>query len=152
TVTLQLDQKLLDTQATSASRIMRNISSPTTGNVIASDSTGNYTYCYVLLANECRTGSTPGQVYFNVPFYMGKMTVANTSNGSCLGGSFEEATSTSNMWELNDFCIFDAGTFQMDNQALISGYDLIGWSRRGLGHNLAQGRAGIFKAIQGANF
>jgi Viral BACON domain len=45
--------------------ILQDISSPTTGNVIT-DSTA-WKYCFAALANECRTGSQPGEIYASIP-------------------------------------------------------------------------------------
>src|SRR5579871_5662582 len=50
---------------------MLNVSSAATGNVIATDNTASYEYCYAKNANECRSGSSPGQFYVNCPNYNG---------------------------------------------------------------------------------
>jgi hypothetical protein len=48
------------------SHFLRDYSGPSTGNVFGDTQT--WGICYVYKVNECRTGSTPGQVYVSVPF------------------------------------------------------------------------------------
>lgn len=60
-----LARKTLDTVATSGARVLIDISGPSS--VIASDSTGSYTYCVANVANECRSGSAAGDIFFNLP-------------------------------------------------------------------------------------
>ena len=63
-----LHPKIFDTQGTSARHILRNVSGP--GSVIAGDSSGYYTICQALLANECRSGSSAGDLFVNVPYLL----------------------------------------------------------------------------------
>ncbi|PWT99245.1 MAG: hypothetical protein C5B51_27480 [Terriglobia bacterium] len=62
---------------------MLNISSAVTGNVINTDNTASYEYCYAKNANECRSGSNPGEFYVNCPGYNANMSqnyvIASTS-------------------------------------------------------------------------
>jgi hypothetical protein len=62
---LPLHRKYLPTYAMAGRYFLKDVSGP--GSVIASDSTGNYTYCVAVLANECRSGSGVGDVYANIP-------------------------------------------------------------------------------------
>lgn len=69
TLTATLNRKILPTLAVCGTQPLRDISSATTGNVIATDATSTpYTYCVAANANECRTGSSPGQVFVNCPY------------------------------------------------------------------------------------
>ena len=45
---------------------LKDYSSPATGNVFGDGQT--WGFCWAYKANECRTGSTPGQVYVSVPY------------------------------------------------------------------------------------
>lgn len=62
-----LHRKLIPTQASTGGSAIRDISSPTTGNVIGTTSGDYYKYCVAYAANECRTGSTAGKIYVNIP-------------------------------------------------------------------------------------
>ncbi len=62
-----LSRKNTATQASTGGSSLIDISSPTTGNVLSPDAVDNYKYCVAYLANECRTGSSAGDVFFNVP-------------------------------------------------------------------------------------
>ena len=45
--------------------ILQDISSPVTGNVITDSDP--WKYCFAAAANECRTGSQPGEIYASIP-------------------------------------------------------------------------------------
>ncbi len=62
-----LDRKNIMTQASTGGASLLDISSPATGNVLSANAVDNYKYCQALKANECRTGSSVGDIYFNVP-------------------------------------------------------------------------------------
>ena len=47
--------------------LMKDISGPAQGNTITDTSAGNYKFCVVYVAGECRVGSSVGDVYVNRP-------------------------------------------------------------------------------------
>lgn len=61
-----LYRKVLPTMAISGGRPYQDISSPTQGNVIGTGSGDNWKYCVVYIAGECRSGSSAGDIFFNV--------------------------------------------------------------------------------------
>jgi hypothetical protein len=62
-----LHRKQKDTLAAMGDRMLTDISSPSTGNILGTTSVDNYKYCHAEAVNECRTGSSVADVYFNVP-------------------------------------------------------------------------------------
>lgn len=62
-----LNRKHLPTFVEGGNRQLVDISSATTGDQIADDSSAAYTYCYAEKVNECRTGSSAGDLYVNIP-------------------------------------------------------------------------------------
>jgi hypothetical protein len=58
-------RKLFPTMAITGARPYLDISSPATGNVIGGTSADNWKYCVALKANECRTGSSVNDIFFN---------------------------------------------------------------------------------------
>ncbi len=71
-----------------------DVSSPATGNVIPTDSSGAYTYCVAAAVNECRTGSAIGDVYVNAPYIRYPFCYIAAQNGNlsdeydiCISGS-----------------------------------------------------------------
>lgn len=62
-----LDRKHLPTMVEGAGRPLLDISSATTGDQIGTTSTDSYKYCYAEKVNECRTGSSAGDLYVNIP-------------------------------------------------------------------------------------
>jgi hypothetical protein len=89
-----LNRRHIGTLAMSGDRILRDISSATTGNQIT-DATP-WTYCIATAANECRTGSSAGNIYASVP---GK------THNSCLGHPLVYPASQF------DLCIGDQGPY-----------------------------------------
>ncbi len=63
-----MDRKFLPTFAFVGSKPLLDVSSTATGNVIGIASADAYKYCVAVLANECRSGSSAGDVYVNAPF------------------------------------------------------------------------------------
>ena len=61
-------RKLTPTAAFTGQSPLIDVSSPATGNVLPTDSTGSYKYCVAAAANECRAGSAVGDVYVNAPY------------------------------------------------------------------------------------
>jgi hypothetical protein len=70
----RLDRKRYATFATTGDALLKDISGP--GSLIT-DST-SYTYCVAVVANECRSGSAPGDVYISAPNVT--VTYCSTSN------------------------------------------------------------------------
>ncbi len=62
-----LDRKRIATQASTGGLALLDISSPATGNVLSPNAADNYKFCVANVANECRTGSAAGDIFFNVP-------------------------------------------------------------------------------------
>lgn len=60
---------------------MKEISGPTTGNVIGTTSSDNWKFCYAYLADECRAGSSPGTLYANIP--------NATIDGTCANATYQ---------------------------------------------------------------
>jgi len=58
-------RKLFPTFAFTGGQPYTDISSPTTGNVIGTGAGDNWKYCVARVANECRTGSSVSDIYFN---------------------------------------------------------------------------------------
>lgn len=61
------ERKHLDTVVTSGAKLLLDISSPATGDVISDQPEHSYKYCVALKAGECRAGSSPGEIYANIP-------------------------------------------------------------------------------------
>ena len=62
-----LHRKQLETLAAMGDRMLTDISSPSTGNIIGTTSADSYKFCVAAEVNECRTGSSIGDVFVNVP-------------------------------------------------------------------------------------
>jgi len=62
-----INRKLMATGASCGSHPLIDISSPATGNAIATDTTASYEYCVARNANECRSGSSQGEIFVNCP-------------------------------------------------------------------------------------
>lgn len=75
-----LDRKYIATQATCGEKILRDISSAATGDVIT-DATP-YTYCYAERAGECRSGAAAGDLYASCPGIDGAAAPASASCSS----------------------------------------------------------------------
>jgi len=63
---LTLDRKYLPTKAQSGWHPLLDVSGPAA--TISDGPADQYKYCVVTTADECRSGSIAGEVYFNVPF------------------------------------------------------------------------------------
>lgn len=143
-----LHPKIFDTMGTTARRILRNVSGP--GSVIASDSSGYYTMCQALLANECRSGSSPGDFYVNIP-YLDTFISGSISNSACYAPPGGEAGGTSDNWSINDLCIYDAGMeAQSYTRYRLDTFDMTGWSEQTFGHLFSVGRSSIYSGIHPA--
>ena len=82
-------RKQITTLASCGAHPLIDISSTAKGNVI-SDST-TYSYCVANAANECRTGSSVGDVYLNCPGATELTCDSNSANGAvdmCIGDSW----------------------------------------------------------------
>jgi hypothetical protein len=62
-----LHRKQRETLAAMGDRMLTDVSSPATGNIIGTTSADNYKLCVAAAVNECRSGSSIGDEYFNVP-------------------------------------------------------------------------------------
>lgn len=69
----KLRRKQFPTWAACANNPMTDVSSPATGDVIGG--ADSYKYCVAANANECRTGSSAGDVYANCPLTFSKWSV-----------------------------------------------------------------------------
>jgi len=113
------DPKRLPMIGSAGRYLLKDYSSPATGNVFGDFQT--YGWCRAYKVNECRTGSAVGGLYVSVPS-------ATTTAGSCY----------SNQYEKNIPCIFSntpvtANVMQFD----ISQADATGSRQRRLGYGLA---------------
>jgi hypothetical protein len=62
-----LNRKLQPTWAYCGTQALNDASSPATGNVLGNTGTDAYKYCVARKGGECRTGSSPGDIYVNCP-------------------------------------------------------------------------------------
>jgi hypothetical protein len=62
-----INRKFVPTMAYCGSQAMVDVSSASAGNVISDTSADSYNYCIARKANECRTGSSIGDLYANCP-------------------------------------------------------------------------------------
>jgi len=63
-----VSRKIQATMAFCGTQPLIDISSASTGNTIAADSSSSYQYCVARKAGECRTGSARGDIYMNCAF------------------------------------------------------------------------------------
>ncbi len=61
-------RKIYPTSAFTGNLPLLDISSPATGNVLGTGPSDSYKYCVAAATNECRTGSSAGDVYVNAPY------------------------------------------------------------------------------------
>jgi hypothetical protein len=147
-VSSTLHLRVFDTQVTSARRVLRNITG--VGSVIASDATGNYTWCFALRVNECRSGSSVGDFYVNIP-YLDTFIPGSTAGSACYFPPGGEAGGTSDNWSINDLCIYDAGMeAQSYTRYSLNTFDMQGWSEQAFGHLFSVGRSSIYSGIHPA--
>lgn len=113
---ISLARKLLQTAAVAGPHVLRDISSPATGNQIT-DST-NFSYCVVLFANECRTGSSAGQVYVSASqrTYLGCYGGQSIIDMFAPGGNVQE-----------DICVFPGGVNVNSIEQFSLTPDPVGW-------------------------
>jgi hypothetical protein len=85
-----LNRKTLATMAYVGRSPLVDVSGP--GSSIATDSTGSYEYCYALIAGECRSGASAGDLYVNAPYvgypycyYPGIGNQPGDANPICIG-------------------------------------------------------------------
>lgn len=110
---------------------MIDVSSPTLGNVLATDNSTAYQACAVRRNGECRVGSVKGEVYYNCPFANPRLAYSQTYG--CNNNPRGE-------WGLvNDQCISNTGAY-LNGIAQIgyapAGNDLKGANGRTLSHGL----------------
>jgi hypothetical protein len=87
-----LHRKQLETLATAGDQMLTDISSPATGSVLGTTSGDSYKYCVAYAVNECRNGSSIGDVYVNTP---------SLDSLQCLGEGGQRGLCVSNMPEAN---------------------------------------------------
>jgi hypothetical protein len=112
-----LDTKNFPLEVTAGRFLLADMSSPATGNQVT-DSTP-YHWCYARNANECRSGSSAGDVYAAIPF---------GETGTTCGSS---------TYDVNAPCVFNSYGFYANLvQAVVSTPDVNGAGVRRLGHGL----------------
>ena len=91
-----VDRKFMPSKASSGGHVLKDISNASLGDVISTDSTNSYEYCYANAANECRTGSVVGDLYVNAPYvvfpycYTGAQNEQmSDENDICFGNNLE---------------------------------------------------------------
>jgi len=124
-------RKLQPTVLHCGTQPMIDVSSPATGNVMATDNSGAYQACIVRKNGECRAGSVQGEVYFNCPFANPRFTYSQTFG--CNNNPRGEGGLT------NDQCVANPGAY-LNGVAQIgfapAGNDLKGAYGRTLTHGL----------------
>jgi hypothetical protein len=87
-------RKIYPTSAFSGQIPLVDISSPATGNVLGTGSADSYKYCVAAAVNECRQGSSIGDVYVNAPYVAYPYCYIAAQNGNlndeydiCIAGS-----------------------------------------------------------------
>lgn len=140
-----LHLRIWDLQGYAGSKILRNITAP--GSSMTDGAGGYYTMCFVLIANECWSGSVFGEVYVNVPYFIGGLHTSTDSACYFAGG---EADQYSDLYGGNDICVFDAGVQNAHTRFNTTGFDSQGWAQQSLGHGMLSGRADIFHSIHAA--
>lgn len=73
--------KKLPAHASVGVKVMEDISTTTTGNVIGTTSSDNYKFCVARAVNECRTGSAVGDIYANAPTF-GVWSITGATNAT----------------------------------------------------------------------
>jgi hypothetical protein len=87
-------RKTYPTAAFSGQTPLVDASSPATGDVLRTDAADSYKYCVAAAANECRQGSSVGDVYVNAPYVRFPFCFVAAQNANltddydiCIGGS-----------------------------------------------------------------
>ena len=111
-----LARKIMPTFAFAGKSPLIDISSASTGNVLSDKATDAYKYCVANLPNECRSGSSSGDVFVNAPFvnrpycfYPGQSTGAPDDVDLCITNSamvYNSIMQVGNQW------IDNYGTYQ----------------------------------------
>lgn len=71
--------------------LLQDVSSPATGNIISDASTSTWKFCVALNANECRTGSSAGQIYMTVPSVAQSVNSASSNYGTeCVANWYDD--------------------------------------------------------------
>lgn len=146
-----LHQRTFDTSGTTARRVLKNISEP--GSTITNGSGDNYKMCIVLIANECVSGSSIGDVYVNIPFNdFAIPSPPNSGTGTaCYFPPSGFAGNQSDNWTINDLCLYDSGMeTQSYTRYALGTFDSQGASEQTLGHLFSPARLDIFTGIHPA--
>jgi hypothetical protein len=111
-----LNRKQILTAAVAGPHVLKDISSAATGNQI-SDAT-NFSYCVVLAANECRTGSSAGDVFVSATgrTYFGCYAGSSIVDVFAPGGNVQD-----------DVCVFPGGVNANSVQQFSVSSDPVGW-------------------------
>lgn len=117
-----LNRKLVPTIGYCGTQPLRDISSATTGNQILDTTADDGKYCIARKVNECRTGSSPGDVY------------ANCSNQFKQSGSTKFTCSGQDQNLFNNLCFMNQVTYlnSVNQMGFGGGNDLTGLYGRGL--------------------
>jgi hypothetical protein len=121
-----LDRKNTPTQVSTGGSALRDISSPATGNVISPDAVDNYKYCVAYAGGECRSGSSAGDIFFNVPSALATL--------RCSGG---DSPNPANI----DICITNMPTYSGSLMQWGMGFDSLSSQR--ISRNLTYGLVGV---------
>ena len=92
-----INRKLFATGASCGDHPLIDVSGP--GSALGSTSSDSYKYCFARGANECKTGSTAGQIFVNCP---GVIPSLNSGNTGCYGSGIHGGTPNG---VGNDICI-----------------------------------------------
>lgn len=114
--TIPLNRKFLITAAVAGPHVLKDISSTATGAQIT-DAT-DYSYCVALASNECRAGSSVGNVFVSAS----SRTYLGCYNGS---SSVDVFTVYGNVQE--DICVFPGGNNSNSVQQFSTTADPVGW-------------------------
>ena len=131
---LTLNRKQFFTQAVAGPHLLTDISSPATGNQIAD--ARPWTYCVASASNECRAGSSAGDVYVSAP----NRTFLSCQGAGVSGNMFDVSGNSFEDICVNDSFVFAATITQQfgDKDDPFGSYSrrvssMIGWPKRGNG-------------------
>jgi hypothetical protein len=129
---LPIHRKFVPTLASNGGNSLLDVSSPATGNIVT-DSTP-YTYCTANLANECRTGSSPGDTFVSVPTLSSVCGTGSQPCTQCTGG---EGPLPQNL----DICISDFPSWGQTLPQIYMGASTLDATQKS--RNITGGLAGI---------
>ena len=115
---IALSRKQLLTAAVAGPHVLKDISSAATGNQI-SDAT-DFSYCVALAANECRAGSSPGDVF---------VSASGRTHFTCYAGSSIVDVFAPGGNVAEDICVFPGSVNANSVQQFSLTPDPVGWRR-----------------------